>query len=279
MQFGDLELISLCDGSFRLDGGAMFGVVPKPLWERRAPADARNRIRLSMRPLLVRGDRTLVIDAGVGEKMDPKSIEIYAIDRTPTLSDGLAAAGLGEADVDLVLASHLHFDHAGGFTRRDPSGALVPVFPRARYVARTAEFEDATHPNERNRASYLIENYGPLGDAGVLDLIPGDATIMPGVRVVRTGGHTMHHQIVYIESGGRTAVFAADLIPTTAHIDNAWVMGYDLYPMDTLAFKRAFIREAIDREYLIFFEHDPDVAAGVIREANGRRFVEPVPAA
>ena len=279
MQFGDLELISLCDGSFRLDGGAMFGVVPKPLWERRAPADARNRIRLSMRPLLVRGDRTLVIDAGVGEKMDPKSIEIYAIDRTPTLGDGLAAAGLGEADVDLVLASHLHFDHAGGFTRRDPSGALVPVFPRARYVARTAEFEDATHPNERNRASYLIENYGPLGDAGVLDLIPGDATIMPGVRVVRTGGHTMHHQIVYIESGGRTAVFAADLIPTTAHIDNAWVMGYDLYPMDTLAFKRAFIREAIDREYLIFFEHDPDLAAGVIREANGRRFVEPAPAA
>ena len=279
MQFGDLELISLCDGSFRLDGGAMFGVVPKPLWERRAPADARNRIRLSMRPLLVRGDRTLVIDAGVGEKMDPKSIEIYAIDRTPTLSDGLAAAGLGEADVDLVLASHLHFDHAGGFTRRDPSGALVPVFPRARYVARTAEFEDATHPNERNRASYLIENYGPLGDAGVLDLIPGDATIMPGVRVVRTGGHTMHHQIVYIESGGRTAVFAADLIPTTAHIDNAWVMAYDLYPMDTLAFKRAFVREAIDREYLIFFEHDPDVAAGVIREANGRRFVEPAPAA
>ena len=279
MQFGDLELISLCDGSFRLDGGAMFGVVPKPLWERRAPADARNRIRLSMRPLLVRGDRTLVIDAGVGEKMDPKSIEIYAIDRTPTLGDGLAAAGLGEADVDLVLASHLHFDHAGGFTRRDPSGALVPVFPRARYVARTAEFEDATHPNERNRASYLIENYGPLGDAGVLDLIPGDATIMPGVRVVRTGGHTMHHQIVYIESGGRTAVFAADLIPTTAHIDNAWVMAYDLYPMDTLAFKRAFIREAIDREYLIFFEHDPDLAAGVIREANGRRFVEPAPAA
>jgi glyoxylase-like metal-dependent hydrolase (beta-lactamase superfamily II) len=279
MQFGNLELISLCDGSFRLDGGAMFGVVPKPLWERRAPADARNRIRLSMRPLLVRGDRTMVIDAGVGEKLDPKSVEIYAIDRTPTLAEGLAAAGLGEADVDLVLASHLHFDHAGGFTRRDRSGALVRVFSRARYVARTAEFEDATHPNERNRASYLIENYGPLADAGVLDLVPGDATIMPGVRVVRTGGHTMHHQIVYIESGGRTAVFAADLIPTTAHIDNAWVMGYDLYPMDTMAFKRAFIREAIDREYLIFFEHDPAIAAGFIREADGRRFVEPAPGA
>ena len=280
MQFGDLELISLCDGSFRLDGGAMFGVVPKPLWERRAPADERNRIRLSMRPLLVRGDRTLIIDAGVGEKMDAKSIEIYAIDRTPTLGHGLAAAGLGETDIDLVLASHLHFDHAGGFTRRDPSGALVPVFPRARYVARTAECEDATHPHERNRASYLQSRTTCRSrDAGVLDLIPGDAAIMPGVRVVRTGGHTMHHQIVYIESGGRTAVFAADLIPTTAHVDNAWIMGYDLYPMDTLAFKRAFIREAIDREYLIFFEHDPAIAAGYIREANGRRFVEPAPSA
>jgi glyoxylase-like metal-dependent hydrolase (beta-lactamase superfamily II) len=276
MRFGSLELISLCDGSFRLDGGAMFGVVPKPLWERRAPADERNRIRLAMRPLLVRGDQTMIIDAGVGEKMDAKSVAIYGIDRTPTISQGLRAAGLREEDVDLVLASHLHFDHAGGFTRREASGAIVPVFPRARYVARTAEYEDATHPNERNRASYLAENYVPLREAGVLDLVADDALIMPGVRVVRTGGHTMHHQIVYIESGGRTAVFAADLIPTTAHIDNAWVMGYDLYPMDTLAFKRAFIREAIDREYLVFFEHDPDVAAGFIREANGRRHVEAV---
>jgi glyoxylase-like metal-dependent hydrolase (beta-lactamase superfamily II) len=276
MRFGSLEIISLYDGHFRLDGGAMFGVVPKPLWERRAPADDRNRIRLSMRPLLVRGDRTMIVDAGVGEKMDAKGVEIYAIDRTPTLSQSLAQHGLSESDVDVVLASHLHFDHAGGFTRRDSSGRLVPAFPRARYVARTAEYEDATHPNERNRASYLAENYVPLREAGVLDLMDGDGPVMSGVRVVRTGGHTMHHQVVYVESGGLTAVFAADLIPTTAHIDNAWVMGYDLYPMETLAFKRAFIREAIDREFLIFFEHDPEVAAGFIREANGRRHVEAV---
>jgi glyoxylase-like metal-dependent hydrolase (beta-lactamase superfamily II) len=276
MKFGSLELIPLCDGRFRLDGGAMFGVVPKPLWERRAPADERNRIRLSMRPLLVRGERTLIIDAGVGEKMDTKSVAIYAIERTPGVGESLAAAGLTEADVDLVLATHLHFDHAGGFTRLDAAGALVPTFARARYIARTAEYEDATHPHERNRASYLFANYVPLHDAGVLDLVPDDAPIMPGVRVVRTGGHTRHHQIVYLESEGRTAVFAADLIPTTAHVETAWVMGYDLYPMDTLAFKRTFVKEAIEREYLIFFEHDPDVAAGFIREADGRRYVEPV---
>jgi glyoxylase-like metal-dependent hydrolase (beta-lactamase superfamily II) len=273
---GNLEVTPLSDGSFRLDGGAMFGVVPKPLWERRAPADERNRIRLGIRPLLVRGERTMIIDAGIGTKMDPKSEDIYGIDRARNLDHALAEAGIAPADIDIVLASHLHFDHAGGFTARDGTGAVVPRFPRARYIVRTAEWEDATHPHERNRASYLQENFVPLADAGVLDLVPGDGAIMPGVRVVRTGGHTMHHQIVMIESGGRTAVFAADLIPTTAHVDEAWIMGYDLYPMDTLAFKRAFVREAIDREYLIFFEHDPEVSAGYIREEKGRKHVERV---
>ena len=276
MRFGDLELVPLFDGFFRLDGGAMFGVVPKPLWERRAPADEKNRIRLGLRPLLVRGEKTMIIDAGIGDKMDAKSRDIYAIDRAHDLDASFAAAGLTAADIDIVLASHLHFDHAGGFTARDANGALVPRFPNARYVARTAEWEDATHPHERNRASYLPENFVPLMDAGVLDLVPDDAVIMPGVRVVRTGGHTMHHQIVMLESGGRTAVFAADLMPTVAHVDEPWIMGYDLYPMDTLAFKRRFVREAIEREYLVFFEHDPGIAAGYLREHNGRKHVEQV---
>ena len=277
MTLGDLELTPLLDGFLRLDGGAMFGVVPKPLWEKRAPADERNRIRLGMRPLLVRGSsKTLLIDAGVGSKMDPKSIEIYGIDRRWNIDHGLAEAGVGPDDVELVLASHLHFDHAGGFTERTAAGSLVPRFPNARYVVRTAEWEDATHPHERNRASYLADDFVPLRDAGVLDLVPDDGTIVPGVRVVRTGGHTMHHQIVFIESGGRTAVFAADLMPTTAHIDAPWIMGYDLYPMDTLAFKRAFVKEAIEREYVVFFEHDPAVAAGCIREKDGRKYVEPL---
>jgi glyoxylase-like metal-dependent hydrolase (beta-lactamase superfamily II) len=276
MRLGELELVPLSDGYFHLDGGAMFGVVPKPLWEKRAPADERNRIRLGLRPLVVRGERTMMIDAGIGDKMDAKSAGIYGLDRPRHLDHSLADAGLSADDIDIVLASHLHFDHAGGFTARNGAGDVVPRFPRARYVARRGEWDDATHPHERNRASYLAENFKPLADAGVLDLVAGDRTIAPGVRVVRTGGHTMHHQAVVIESGDRTAVFAADLIPTAAHVDEPWIMGYDLYPMDTLRFKRTFIREAIDREYLIFFEHDPQIAAGYIREANGRKYVEPV---
>jgi glyoxylase-like metal-dependent hydrolase (beta-lactamase superfamily II) len=276
MQFGDLELIPLLDGHFRLDGGAMFGVVPKPLWERRAPADDRNRIRLGLRPLVVRGAQAMIIDGGCGDKMDAKSADIYGLDLRPGLARSMAGAGLSPGDIDIALATHLHFDHIGGFTVSDGDGRIVPRFPRARYVARTGEWEDATHPHERNRASYLPENFVPLREAGVLDLVDGDAGIMPGVRVVRTGGHTMHHQIVFIESAGRTAVFTADLVPTAAHVDEPWIMGYDLYPMDTLAFKRTFIRDAIDREYLIFFEHDPEITAGYIRETNGRKRVEAV---
>lgn len=277
IKLGDLELTSLFDGYFRLDGGAMFGVVPKTLWEKRLPADEKNRITFAIRPLLVRGNgRTMIIDAGIGDKMDAKSVAIYAIDRSRHLDHSLADAGLDANGIDLVLASHLHFDHAGGFTTRTAGGGFVPRFSQARYLARTGEWEDATHPHERNRASYLQENFVPLRDAGVLDLVPGDDVIAPGVRVVRTGGHTMHHQIVIIESGQRTAVFAADLIPTTAHVDEPWIMAYDLYPMDTLAFKRTFLREAIEREYLIFFEHDPAIAAGYIRERDGRKYVEAV---
>jgi len=276
MRLGDLELTPLLDRHFRLDGGAMFGVVPKPLWEKRNPADARNRISLAMRPLLVRGARLVIVDAGAGEKMEPKLQDIYGFERDETLDASLSAAGVRRDAIDIVLATHLHFDHAGGFTARDPSGAIVPAFPNARYVINAGEWEDATHPHERNRASYFAENYVPLADRGVVDFMDGDGEVMPGVRVRRTGGHTQWHQIVYLESGGATAVFTADLIPTTAHVDVPWIMGYDLYPMETLAFKRAFVREAVEREYIIFFEHDPHIAAGYIRERDGRVYVEPL---
>jgi methylmalonyl-CoA epimerase len=272
---GDLELITLCDGFFGLDGGAMFGVVPRTLWEKRLPPDDQNRIPLSMRPLIVRnGKDTMIIDAGAGDKMDAKSAQIYKLDRRYHLDHALAEAGLAAEDITIALASHLHFDHVGGFTAIDKSGAIVPRFPNARYIAHRAEWDDATHPHERNRASYLQENFVPLREAGVLTLVDDDAEIIPGVKYRRSGGHTPNHQVVMIESAGRTAVFTADMYPTAVHIPDPWLMGYDLYPMDTLAFKRAFAREAIEREYLLFFEHDPSMAAGYLREKDGKRFVE-----
>jgi glyoxylase-like metal-dependent hydrolase (beta-lactamase superfamily II) len=259
----------------RLDGGAMFGVVPRSLWEGKAPPDARNRITLAMRPLIVRGRRTMIIDAGVGDKENAKFSEIYALDRQRHLDHTLAEAGLGVNDIDIVLATHLHWDHAGGFTGRDAEGRLRPRFPRAQYIVRRGEWEDAMHVNERNRASYLTDNYVPLAEAGVLQLVDDDQTIMPGVRVRRTGGHTMHHQMVLIESGGQAAAFVADLIPTTAHLPNPWIMGFDLFPLDTLAAKKAFVKEAVERQMLIFFEHDPAIAAGYITEDTGKRRVVP----
>jgi len=274
---GDFELITLSDGFIGLDGGAMFGVVPRPLWEKRLPPDDSNRIPLGMRPLIVRSGKTnLIIDAGCGDKMDAKSARIYKLDRRYHLDHALADAGLSAEDIDVVVASHLHFDHVGGFTKIGKDGSVVPRFPKAKYIAHRAEWEDATHPHERNRASYLQENFVPLKDAGVLTLVDDAAEIIPGVRYRRSGGHTPNHQVVTIESGGRTAVFTADMYPTSVHIPDPWIMGYDLYPMDTLAFKRAFAREAVEREYLLFFEHDPSLAAGYLREKDGKRFVERV---
>jgi methylmalonyl-CoA epimerase len=274
---GDLELVSLHDGFFRLDGGSMFGVVPWALWSKVAPPDERNRILLAMRPLVVRGVRTMLIDAGLGDKEDGKFHDIYGVDRARHLDHALAEAGLQPEDIDIVLATHLHFDHAGGFTLRDRSGRVRPRFPRARYVVRRGEWEDAARPHERNRGSYLPDNFRPLAEAGVLELVDEDQTIMPGVRVRRTGGHTMHHQMVWIESGTERAAFVGDLMPTTAHLPAAWIMGFDLFPMETLAAKRAFVREAIDRRVLTLFEHDPVSAAGFLEERDGKPRVVPAP--
>jgi glyoxylase-like metal-dependent hydrolase (beta-lactamase superfamily II) len=272
---GDLEITPLLDARFRLDGGAMFGVVPKPLWQKRAAADDRNRVHMAMRPLLVRGERLMIVDAGIGDKYDAKFADIYGVERTDPLARTLERAGAELDAIEIVLATHLHFDHAGGLIVKDASGTARPQFPGARYVIDRGEWDDATHPNERNRASYIAENFLALEGAGCVDYTEGDVQVMPGVRVRRTGGHTRRHQVVYLESRGKTAVFAADLIPTTAHVDLPWIMAYDLFPMETLAFKREFLREAIDREYLIFFEHDPNIAAGYIREKDGRPYVEP----
>jgi glyoxylase-like metal-dependent hydrolase (beta-lactamase superfamily II) len=263
-------LISLCDGFFRLDGGSMFGAVPRVLWSKVATPDERNRITLAMRPLVVRGNRTRIIDAGNGDKYDERFRDMYGVDRSGTLDESLAEAGLAAEDIDIVLATHLHFDHAGGFTFRDPSGRVRPRFPRAQYIVRRGEWDDAMHPNPRTRASYLADNFAPLAAAGVLQLVDEDVTIMPGVKVRWTGGHTPHHQMVALESGGKKAAFIADIIPTTAHLPDAWIMGYDLNQLETLAAKQQFVKGAIADRTLVFFEHDPAIAAGYIREEHGK---------
>ena len=272
---GNIELVSLCDGFFHFDGGAMFGAVPKSLWSANAPADERNRITLALRPLVVRGARTMIIDAGFGDKDSEQVHEVYGVDRTRPFERTLAEAGLSVEDIDIVLATHLHTDHAGGFTVRDAAGRLRPRFPRAQYVVRRGEWEVATHPHARNGAMYVADDFVPLAEAGVLQLVDDDQTIMPGVKVRRTGGHTMHHQMALIESGGQTAAFAGDMLPTVAHVRDAWIAALDLFPMDTLAVKQQFVKDAAEKNTLVFFEHDPAVAAGYIRADQGERRVVP----
>jgi len=276
VKIGDIDVVPLSDGQFRLDGGAMFGVVPKTLWSRVTPADEVNRIPLALTPLLIRtAGLNVVVDAGVGDKLPEKLMQIYAIDRTPPLHRSLESQGLAPEDIDVVLATHLHFDHAGGFTTRI-DGEVRPVFPRARYLVRRGEWEDAMHPHVRSRASYMPENYVPVQEAGLLEFIEEDGEVLPGVSVWRTGGHTQHHQVVRFDSSGQTGVFLADLIPTAAHLPEPWVMGYDLFPLETLSAKKHWIRLAVDGEYVIFFEHDPVIQAGRITLADGRPRVAPI---
>lgn len=274
--WGDLQLTTVSDGSFRLDGGAMFGVVPRPLWEKQAPPDDRGRIVLAMRALLVEAAwGRMLIDCGAGDKLDAKWSEIFGLERLRSLDHTLAEAGIAPEAIDVVLLTHLHFDHAGGAVVRTPTG-LAPRFPRARYVIRRGEWEAATRPHPRSRGSYFPDDFVPLADAGVVDFIDDDREIKPGVRVVQAAGHTAHHQVVYLESGDKTAIFPADVVATQAHIQDNWIAALDLYPMDSFAFKQRFLREAIDREHLIFFDHDPSISAGFIREKDGKRFVQRV---
>ena len=266
---GAVELISLFDGFFRMDGGAMFGTVPKTAWAGRAPADEFNRIHLALRPLVVRGMRTMLIDSGLGDKRDLGKNSVYALEGPRLLDRALEAAGLKPTDIDIVLATHLHADHAGGFTVRDSHGRIVPRFPRARYVVRRGEWETATDPNGPGRNIYAAEDFVPLREAGVLEMVDDDQTIMPGVRVQRTGGHTVHHQAIWIESGGRCAVYPADLIPTSVHLTPDWIASLDLFPLDTLTAKQALVARTIEQKALMFFAHDPEAEAVTI-SAEGR---------
>ena len=262
---GDARVSVLHDGTIALDGGAMFGVVPRVVWEKRDPPDERNRVTLGLNVALIEsGGKRVLVDTGMGERWSEKEVRMYRIDRSTTLLGGLRARGLGPEDIDVVVNTHLHFDHAGGNTRVE-GGRVVPAFPRARYVAQRGEWDDATHPHERSRASYRADDFVPVAEAGQLDLIDGEAQVAPGVRTVRVGGHTTHHQMVVVESGGETLVVPTDLLPTASHLPLPFVMGYDLFPVATLEAKRKLLDAAVEGGWRILFYHDPRTPVGRVR--------------
>jgi glyoxylase-like metal-dependent hydrolase (beta-lactamase superfamily II) len=267
-QLGRWRIHAIQAGGQQLDGGAMFGVVPKVLWERRIAADARNRIPLGMRCLLVEHDDGLVlIDTGSGNKETPKFHDIYGIenagaDGRTQLEDGLRTVGFAPEDVSLVINTHLHFDHAGGNTWRTPSGAIEAAFPRARYVVQAGEMHWATHTNERTAASYFAANWDAIVAAGRFDLVEGEPELRPGIRLLRTPGHTPHHQSVLLTSGGESALFLGDVTPTVAHLPLPWIMGYDVEPLVTLESKRTLLARAEAAGWLLVFEHDATTAWG-----------------
>jgi glyoxylase-like metal-dependent hydrolase (beta-lactamase superfamily II) len=271
-RIGRLRVHAIQAGGQKLDGGAMFGVVPRPLWERRIPPDNRHRIQLGMRCLLIEHESGVVlIDNGAGNKENEKFHDIFAVENAGAgvsvpgaagrgaltqLEDGLRQLGMTPQDVDIMIDTHLHFDHAGGNTTLRDDGAIVPTFSKARYVVQRGEYEYATHTNERTAASYFPHNFVPVRDAGRFDFADGEKEIVAGVRVIPTPGHVPFHQGVLIQSGGESAFYVADLVPTTAHLPLPWIMGYDVEPLVTLESKRRILKRALDEQWLLIFEHD-----------------------
>jgi glyoxylase-like metal-dependent hydrolase (beta-lactamase superfamily II) len=271
---GGLRCYALQAGTFRLDGGAMFGVVPKPVWAKRIVPDERNRIRLGMRCLLIEHPAGLVlIDSGLGNKEDAKFHQLYGVenagpDGRTRLEAAIAAAGHHPEEVRWVINSHLHFDHAGGNTwvERDENGIAVGgaqlTFPNATYVTQWGELEFARNTNERTRASYLDANFEPVAEAGKWKLLRGEVEILPGISARSTPGHVPDHQSIVLKSEGETLLFLADVMPTHHHLGLPWIMGYDVEPLRTLESKRKLLRVAADEGWWLFFEHDADVVMG-----------------
>ena len=279
---GRTRIHALQAGGQRLDGGAMFGVVPKPLWERRIAADERNRIALGMRCLLVEhADGLVLIDTGIGNKEDPKFLDIYSVEsevpgHRSMLDAAIAAAGFASADITVVINTHLHFDHAGGNTMFGAGGVIEPAFPNARYFVHDGELAYAMHPNERTSASYFPRNWEPLRASGQLELVNGGSELLPGIHMRHTPGHTPNHQSIVIDGGGEIAVFLGDVCPTASHVPLPWIMGYDVEPLRTLESKRSLWADAEAGGWLVVFEHDATTAWGRIR--RGAKAHELVPA-
>jgi glyoxylase-like metal-dependent hydrolase (beta-lactamase superfamily II) len=272
MLFGDYRIEIIPDTEFRLDGGAMFGVVPRVLWEKLCPPDALNRIRLNMNCLFVETPtEKILIETGIGEKWTPKQEQIYGIFRQKPFAQTLfEKTGYKPKDISIVVNTHLHFDHAGGNTILDETDKAVPQFPNARYFVSASELEHAENPHERDKASYLPENWIPLLESRQLELKPDDYEVAEGLRIEQIRGHSETMQTVCLKRGDKTLYGFADLIPTTAHLPLPWIMSYDLYPTETLEAKKKLLPQAVSENWICLFYHDTDAPLCRLAEENGK---------
>jgi glyoxylase-like metal-dependent hydrolase (beta-lactamase superfamily II) len=272
MLLGDYRVEIVPDAEFRLDGGAMFGVVPRALWSRESPPDAENRVRLNANCLFIEaGGERVIVETGVGDKWSAKQSAMYAVERERPLGESVKAiTGCDAEEITVVVNTHLHFDHAGGNTKLDGQGSAVPTFPNARYLVSRDEFEHAESPHERDRASYLAENWRPLRESGQLELKDAAYEVVPGLRMECVPGHSRTMQCVRLERGGQTLFGFADLVPTRAHVPPAWVMGYDLYPVETLEAKKRLLPQAAREGWLCLFYHDADAPLCRVVEEEGK---------
>jgi glyoxylase-like metal-dependent hydrolase (beta-lactamase superfamily II) len=277
ISLGQLEIYGLRDGFFSLDGGAMFGVVPKTLWEKKFPADEKNRIRLALNSILIKTEKALIlVETGIGGDLDPKFYDYYSVERKPGLVLSLEKLGYQAEDIDLVVNTHLHFDHCGGNTYKNEKGEDVPTFPKARYIIQKGEWEYALHPSERDKPSYLEQNFLPLEKHGFLQLVDGDKEISEGVEIIVVPGHTSRHQCVKVSSEGKVFFFLGDLVPTSAHVGLSYIMSYDLSPQDTLESKKKFFEWAIEEDWILAFNHDPVHFFGKVKKVNNKYTFEPL---
>ncbi len=268
---GDFELTAVSDGTYKLDGGAFFGVVPKSLWQKKLASDENNLVTSGLNSVVVRtGDHTVLIETGIGNKLPEKMIKIYG--QPAQLLNNLAAAGIAPEDIDTVINTHLHFDHCGWNTVLRRS-TVVPTFPKAKYFVQAGEWEYTHGPMDRDGISYIAANYEPLIKSGQMTLLCADQEIVPGVSVQVFPGHTRHMQAVVVESGGKTACYISDLIPTTAHLDLVWGMGFDLFPLETIESKKRYYAKAIPKRWLTMFTHDPAVPWAYVEKDEKSRMV------
>ena len=265
---GDFELTALSDGIYYLDGGAFFGVVPKTLWSRKVSVDEQNRVPTGLNSVLVRtGDKNILIETGIGNKLPEKMARIYG--QPAKLLERLNAAGVAPDEIDIVINTHLHFDHCGWNTIRQ-GDKIAATFAKAKYYVQEGEWKHA-HENQRDSVSYFSENYDPLVESGQMQLLRGDQEIVPGISVQVFPGHTRDMQAVIITSGGRTGCYISDLIPTSAHVELNWVMAFDLYPLETIESRKRYYSRAFPEKWLTMFTHDPEIPwAYLERDERGK---------